>query len=388
MTTTASSLSERRWLILLSSVFSFFAIGATFFVVPPLIPELVSRFGLSNFEVGLLMGAISVPAVFLAIVVGLAVDRLAPRRVGVLSLAVMFIGSVTFALAPTFGLLLTGRLLFGIGGLVVNLLLARLLTEAFSGRELALAMGVFMATYPASMITVYSFHPVLIDLIGWRNELLLLAGLVGLAIPLFLVAVGRGGPSQNEADRPRISFSIPPSLAALALTWMLFFAVHSSVLTFAPGWAGGGATALLIVTLVMWVAMIGSPLVGILIDRTSRPTRWVLGGLGIQGATLFGTAFGVLSPTPAMFGIGLAAALTPTAVYALPGLLVEPRRVGFAFGFITMFSNLGTIVGPATVGALIDRAMGWPFVWGSLAAVAIAAAAVSTTVRVDPKLVR
>ncbi len=126
MTTTPSSLADRRWLILLSSVFSFFAIGATFFVVPPLIPELVARFGLSHFKVGLLMGAISVPAVFLAIAVGLAVDRWEPRRIGVISLGLMFVGAVTFATAPTFGILFAGRLLFGVGGLVVNLMLARL----------------------------------------------------------------------------------------------------------------------------------------------------------------------------------------------------------------------------------------------------------------------
>ncbi len=72
-----------------------------------------------------------------------------------------------------------------------------------------------------------------------------------------------------------------------------------------------------------------------------------------------------------MLGIGLAAALVPTAIYALPGLLVNPERVGFAFGFITMFSNLGTIVGPAAVGALIDRAATWPLVWGVLAGIAV-----------------
>jgi predicted MFS family arabinose efflux permease len=386
--TTTSPLTDRRWLILLSSVFSFFAIGSTFFVVPPLVPELVARFGLSHFKVGVLMGAISVPAVLLAIIVGLAVDRLAPRRVGVVSLGIMFVGAVIFATAPTFGLLFVGRLLFGVGGLVVNLLLARLLTEAFAGRELALAMGVFMATYPASMIAVYSLHPLLIESMGWRNELLLLAGLVGLAIPLFLVAVGRDGASGSSEDRPRISFKVPLSLAALALTWMLFFAVHSSVLTFAPEWAGGGAAALLIVTIVMWVAMIGSPLVGTLIDRTSQPTRWVLGGLGVQGATLIGASTGLLAPIPAMLGIGLAAALVPTAIYALPGRLVEPERVGFAFGFITMFSNLGTIVGPATVGALIDTSMTWTLIWGLLAAIAFVAAAVSTAVRVRSNPVR
>ena len=380
--TTTPSLTDRRWLILLSSVFSFFAIGSTFFVVPPLVPELVARFGLSHFKVGLLMGAISVPAVFLAIAVGLAVDRWEPRRVGALSLGVMFVGAVTFAIAPTFGLLFAGRLFFGVGGLVVNLLLARLLTAAFSGRELALAMGVFMATYPASMITVYSLHPVLIESIGWRNELLLLAVLVGLAIPLFLVAVGRPESSGLPVERRQISFKVSLSLAALAISWMLFFAVHSSVLTFAPEWAGGGAQALLIVTLVMWVAMIGSPLVGTLIDRTSVPARWVSIGLVVQGATLAGTASGILTPGPAMLGIGLAAALVPTAIYALPGLLVAPDRVGFAFGFITMFSNLGTIIGPAAVGAVLDRAGSWPLVWGVLAGIAIVATAVSTAVRV------
>ncbi len=380
--TTTSSLADRRWLILLSSVFSFFAIGATFFVVPPLVPELVARFGLSHFKVGLLMGAISVPAVFLAIAVGLAVDRWEPRRVGVISLGLMFVGAITFATAPTFGLLFAGRLLFGVGGLVVNLMLARLLTAAFAGRELALAMGVFMATYPASMITVYSLHPVLIERIGWRNELLLLAALVGLAIPLFLIAVGRPGSSDLPTEHRRVSLKVSPSLAALALTWMLFFSVHSSVLTFAPEWAGGGATALLIVTIVMWVAMIGSPLIGTLIDRTSSPTRWVVGGLLIQGATLAGTASGLLTPTSAMLGIGLAAALVPTAVYALPGLLVEPERVGFAFGFITSFSNLGTIVGPAAIGVLLDRTDSWTLVWAALAGIVLVATVVSTAVRV------
>jgi predicted MFS family arabinose efflux permease len=380
--TTTSSLADRRWLILVSSVFSFFAIGATFFVVPPLVPELVARFGLSHFKVGLLMGAISVPAVFLAIAVGLAVDRWEPRRVGVISLGLMFVGAFTFATAPTFGLLFAGRLLFGVGGLVVNLMLARLLTAAFAGRELALAMGVFMATYPASMITVYSLHPVLIERVGWRNELLLLAALVGLAIPLFLVAVGRPGSSDLPTERRRVSLKVSPSLAALALTWMLFFSVHSSVLTFAPEWAGGGATALLIVTIVMWVAMIGSPLIGTLIDRTSSPTRWVVGGLLIQGATLAGTASGLLSPTSAMLGIGLAATLVPTAVYALPGLLAEPERVGFAFGFITSFSNLGTIVGPAAIGVVLDRTGSWTLVWGALAGIALVATVVSTAVRV------
>jgi len=381
--TSTTDLASRRWLVLFASVFSFFAIGATFFVVPPLIPELVARFGLSHLQIGLLMGAISFPAVVFAIPVGLAVDRWPPLKAGLAGLSLMVVGAVLFATAPSFAVLFVGRLVFGIGGLVVNLLLARLLTAAFAGRELALAMGVFMATYPASMITVYSLQPVLLETFGWRGELLLLAGLVALAIPLFAVAVGKTGRPNGEHQSARPSLVPNRSLVALGICWMLFFGVHTSVLTFAPEWAGGGASALLTVTLVMWVAMVGSPVVGSLIDRMSSPDRWLVCGQIVQASVVGAMAAGILGATPAMLGIGLATALVPTAAYALPGLLVEPERVGFAFGYITSFSNFGTIVGPAAAGALLDRSGSWTLVWTILAV--FSATAIGAAVLVRPR---
>ena len=379
--TSTTDLASRRWLVLSASVFSFFAIGATFFVVPPLIPELVARFGLSHLQIGLLMGSISFPAVVIAIPVGLAVDRWPPLKAGLAGLSLMVVGAVLFATAPSFAVLFVGRLIFGIGGLVVNLLLARLLTAAFAGRELAFAMGIFMATYPASMITVYSLQPVLLGSLGWRGELLLLAGLVALAIPLFAVAVGRSGRPNGDNNEAKPSLAPTRSLVALGIGWMLFFGVHTSVLTFAPEWAGGGTAALLTVTLVMWVAMVGSPIVGTLIDRMSRPDRWLVCGHVVQASVVAAMAAGFLGATPAMLGIGLAACLVPTAAYALPGLLVEPERVGFAFGFITAFSNFGTIVGPAVAGALLDRSGSWTLVWTVLAVVSTIAIGSAALVR-------
>jgi predicted MFS family arabinose efflux permease len=380
MTSTAD-LTSRRWLVLFASVFSFFAIGATFFVVPPLIPELVARFGLSHLQIGLLMGSISFPAVVIAIPVGLAVDRWPPLKTGLAGLCLMVAGSAMFATAPTFVVLFAGRLVFGIGGLVVNLLLARLLTAAFAGRELALAMGVFMATYPASMISVYSLQPVLLGFFGWRGELLLLTGLVALAMPLFAVAVGRSGQPDGDSNHAKPSLAPTRSLLALGVAWMLFFGVHTSVLTFAPEWAGGGASALLVVTLVMWVAMMGSPVVGTLIDRISRPERWLITGHVVQASVVAAMAAGLFGATPAMLGIGIAACLVPTAAYALPGLLVAPERVGFAFGFITSFSNFGTIVGPTVAGALLDAHGTWSLVWTFLAVLATVAIGAAALVR-------
>ena len=117
-----NDLSSRRWLILASTVVSFFAVGVTFFAVPPLIPELVTRFGLSHLAIGVLMGAISVPAVLFSIPLGAAVDRWPARAAGNVALSLMGLGAVIFALAPNYAALFAGRLLFGVGGLVINLL--------------------------------------------------------------------------------------------------------------------------------------------------------------------------------------------------------------------------------------------------------------------------
>ncbi|MEN8163104.1 MAG: MFS transporter, partial [Acidobacteriota bacterium] len=234
-----------RWLVLVSAVVSFFAVAVTFFAVPPLIPSLVEHFGLSNFQIGLLVGSIAIPAVFLSTPLGAAIDRWPPRATGNFGLGIMLIGASLFAAAPNYIALLTGRFLFGIGGLVINLLLARLLTEAFSGKQLALAMGIFMAVYPAGMISIFSSHSLMLGAFGWRGELGVLAALVVVALPLHNFAVPKvnsnetADPSEDEGHH---ALGLP--LVMLSLSWMLFFAAFASVPTFAPQWIGGGQAAL------------------------------------------------------------------------------------------------------------------------------------------------
>lgn len=372
----------RRWLVLASSVVSFFAVGVTFFAVPPLIPQLVGRYALNNFQVGVLMGAIAVPAILLSIPLGRAVDRWDSRSAGLAGLALMGGAGVLFALAPSYGVLLLARLLFGIGGLVMNLLLARLISNAFAGKELSLAMGVFNAVYPASMIVIFTLHPRILAALGWRGELLAFAALAAVAIPLHLVAVPSSSHPSDHEEKP-VPARIHPtaSLAALAISWMFFFAAFASVFTFAPQWAGGGSKGLLVVTAVTWVSLTLNPVVGLAIDRTGRPGLWSAAGQFFFAAVLAAMALAHFSPLAAMLLVGVTATTVPTAVYSLPGRLVPPESVGFAFGFITAFSNLGTVLGPAAAGALRDHFQSWTSVWLALAAMALAGALAMIPVR-------
>jgi MFS family permease len=161
-------------------------------------------------------------------------------------------------------------------------------------------------------------------------------------------------------------------LLALAAAWCLYFAAFTPVITFAPAWAG--RSGLVVVSIIAWVSLIAGPLAGGLIDRTGRAPAWVAGGLLVLAATLAAMAAGAIAPVPAMLLVGAVVAAVPTAVYSLPGRMVPPEVVGTAFGVITSFSNLGTLVGPALAGALRDRAASWPALWAACAAVAVAAA--------------
>ena len=363
-----SAPAVNRWLVLTSAVVSFFTVAVTFFAVPPLAPELTSRFGLSNSLIGLLVGSIAVPAIFLSIPLGSGVDRWPPRAAGNAGLGIMLLGASLFAAAPSYTFLLIGRLIFGIGGLVINLLLARILSEVFEGKELALAMGVFMAVYPAGMIVIFSFQSILLEALGWRGELALLAGLTLLALPLHNAAIPRRlseRPPQESLQTGSRQVGLP--LALLSLAWMLFFSAFASVLTFAPAWVGQGQKALTTVTLIMWCSLILSPILGAVIDRTGRPTAWVFGGLTLLALGLVMMATGTLGARASMLIVGICGAAVPTAVYALPSRLVPASRIGFAFGLITAFSNLGTVWGPTAAGAVLDATGDWFAVWIVLA---------------------
>jgi predicted MFS family arabinose efflux permease len=381
------TLADRRWLILFSTVVSFFAVGVTFFAVPPLVPQLTEKFDLTHMQIGILMGAIAIPAVFISISLGAAVDRWPSRATGVVGLILMAVGATAFALAPSYLALVLGRLVFGIGGLTMNLLLARLVTEAFMGRELSLAMGIFNSVFPASMILTFTLHPRLLAAMGWRTELLLLAGLAVLALPLHVVAVpaNHRGTDDTPSAATQPTRRVTGPLVALSVAWALFFGVYASVFTFSAQWAGGGDAALITVSLIAWTALVLAPFVGAAIDRVGHPARWLATSLVILAAVLAGMSMGLVSPTPAMISVGVCTALALISTYSIPGRIVPAAQVGFAFGFITAFSNLTTLVGPGVTGAIADSVVGWAVPWAVLSAAALIGAAATRFIRPESR---
>ena len=144
---------------LLALAVASFGIGTTEFIIMGLLPNVAHDLGVSIPQAGFLVSGYAFGVAFGAPVVAIATARL-PRKTALLSLMAIFIlGNLGCALAPTYALLMTARIVtafahgafFGIGSVVARDLVApgrkaQAVAVMFSGLTLANVLGVPLGT--------------------------------------------------------------------------------------------------------------------------------------------------------------------------------------------------------------------------------------------------
>src|SRR6185437_6572051 len=81
---------------------------------------------------------------------------------------------------------IVGRLVAGIGGVLLNVLMSKMVTDWFAGREIATAMAVFVNSWPVGIAAALVVLPPIAEMQGLKaayffSALLVLLGLVLLA---------------------------------------------------------------------------------------------------------------------------------------------------------------------------------------------------------------
>ncbi len=109
------------------------------------------------------MSLFALPGIFIAIPTGILSDRVGIRKVGLISLPLMVIGTFLIGVSGSFPLMLAGRIVSGIGALTLAIILPPLLSHWFTQRELGLAMGIFNTGLPLG--TIVSFN--LVSIVGF-----------------------------------------------------------------------------------------------------------------------------------------------------------------------------------------------------------------------------
>ncbi|MFD3874730.1 MFS transporter, partial [Streptomyces sp. NPDC058623] len=113
-------------LALLALAIGAFGIGTTEFVIMGLLPEVAAGYGVTIPTAGLLVTGYALGVVLGAPLMTVLGTRVPRKRMLMLLMGLFIVGNVLSALAPTFGLMLTGRVVaslahgafFGIGSVV------------------------------------------------------------------------------------------------------------------------------------------------------------------------------------------------------------------------------------------------------------------------------
>ena len=139
---------SQRWFILAILTFARASIGFQFQSVATLSPFLLDQFGLSYGALGTLIGIYLFPGIAVALPGGVFGHRFGDKTIACVGLAAMTMGGQLMAQAEGATLLTIGRVLSGTGAIFFNVLVTKMVTDWFKGREVVTALGILVTSWP------------------------------------------------------------------------------------------------------------------------------------------------------------------------------------------------------------------------------------------------
>ncbi|MDR1455436.1 MAG: MFS transporter [Tannerella sp.] len=366
-------------------------------VMAPLQSMLEEQFGWDGTEYGLFSGAYGWFNVFLFMLIfgGIILDRKGTRFTGVLSCILMIIGCAVkyYAVSPFFALegavfgirmqVLTaclGFAVFGMGAETAGVTVTKIIARWFSGKEIALAMGLQVST--ARIGTALAFSTTVKTATRF-NELSapLLLGLLLLCIGLIAFVVfcvmdrkldrsvgdhAAAGSEGEEAFRLQDVAGIVRNRGfwLIAILCLLFYSGVFPFLKYAASlmtnkYGAGEELAGAIPSLLPLGAILLTPVFGLMYDRVGKGAGIMLAGscLLVVVHTLF--ALPLLNvwwfAAFIMLLLGIAFSLVPSAMWPSVPKIVPQNQLGTAYATIFWVQNIGLSGVPVLIGWVLKN---------------------------------
>jgi predicted MFS family arabinose efflux permease len=318
----------------------------------------------------------------LGLLVGLAADRLGPRRVMQLGLLLLAAGSAIGALASNVAWLLASRAVEGMGFLLAVLPAPGLLRQrVHHSATLSRALGWWGAYMPLGTAIALLLGTSLMAVTGWRGAWLVLSG-VSLLAMLFLssrVPPDAATPAGTHHHQQQQSLLLPrlwrtlsaPGPWLVAVAFFLYSGQWLAVIGFLPtvySQAGySGAVVGMLTALAAGINMVGNIAAGRLLAGGARPgVLMAFAYLAMAAGTL--VAFAGLGPPLvqylAVLVFSCVGGLIPGTLFGVSVLLAPDQgTVSTTVGWMQQLSALGQFVGPPAVAWVAMHMGGWQWTW-------------------------
>ena len=155
---------NNRWAVLALLFTVRLAMGFQFQAVGAVSPAYMKEFGVALADIGLMISLYHAPGLIFAVPGGEIGRRFGDKPMVLLALVFMIVGGLIMAFAQTWGWQLSGRLVAGLGGVLLNVLMSKMVTDWFAGKEIATAMAIFVNSWPAGIAVALVVLPIVA---GW-----------------------------------------------------------------------------------------------------------------------------------------------------------------------------------------------------------------------------
>lgn len=365
--------SSNRWWMLAVLFLARTAIAFQFQTIGSTGPLLREAFSFDFAQLGSLIGLYMLPGTIVALPGGLLGQRFGAKRVVLVGLALMVLGGLLTGTGHELSLW-SGRLVSGIGAVLINVLMTKMLSDWFAGREIVTAMSTFIASWPLGLALGLITFPPLAAATAWAT-VMHAATLLSLASLLLMAIAYRQPPglAAEAATTFRINLTRREwwLVSVAGLIWGTYNVGYIVLISFLPeSFVAKGysvAEASRIVSLLGLVLIPSVPLAGYLAERQKRPVALMM--TGFAGVAAAASALPFVDYPIVPFGVlVLAIGLPAGLIMALPAQALRPesRSVGMGVYYTCYYASMALL--PVLAGVTRD-------VTGSPAAPALFAAA-------------
>lgn len=364
------------------------------------LPVIRAELGLSFSQAGLLAAAPVLTYALMQMPAGILADRLDPRVLFALGLAVTNVMGILLTASRVFPLLLAVQAAAGAARAFMFVPGLLLITRQFSEAHRAAAMGLLFAGGLSAYVTVNLLGPVLSTQLGWRGFLVLMSafGLV-LLLAFWLLSPA----TERDAAPARASHRevwIQPAWWLLGVIQFVRMGIMIGFTVWLPTFlvvehdVPLRQTGLIVALTYAIIALsnIGGGMVSDRWDATMPLIGWSLAAVGLLLA-----AVGYIESMPllvaALTAIALFVQLYFGALFAVPQQLFGASVGGLSVGFGNFCANLGGFAASFGIGVVLDVTESFVVAFLCLAGLAVVGLAAFValrplTARAGPRRVR
>lgn len=346
----------QRWIMLLVLFLVRLAMGYQFQSVASVSSYLVDELGFSYAEVGTLIGLFLLPGIVIAMPSGLLTRAMTNKNLLMIGAATMIAGAVVMGTAQTPGALFAGRLVMGVGGTIFNVILTKMVTEWFLGKEIVTALAIMLTAWPIGISLGLLTQGFIADAYGW-GWAFHATGALALFSLLLTATLYRDKAAEPDSAVQPLRFGVPRRqfvhVSVVSCAWAIYNAALIILVSFAPdvlvSRGYGAEQARSTVSLAMWATLISIPLGGRVLEVLGWVTFSIVATLAAAAVIMVAIAYGI-APEILCFAFGLVAGIPAGALVALSSEALTAENRGPGLGIFFTGYYIGMTASPALAG--------------------------------------